>query len=56
MLGDREVARLALASRQRVVGDLAEHRLHESVLPALRRKRVGADAEHLAPDQLGERC
>ena len=53
--GDGEVARLAITSRQRLVGDLAEQILGEAVTAPLGRQRVGRDLEHLAADQLAQR-
>ena len=43
-VGRREVPRLAVAPRQRVVGDLAHDRLDEAVLPALGAEPVGRAA------------
>ena len=48
----REVARLAIGAGHHVVGDLADQRLHEPVLAALRRARVDVRAQELP---LGER-
>ena len=51
---DGQMAGLAVAAGQRVVGDLAQHVLGEPVAAALGRQRVGGDAEHLAAQQLGQ--
>ena len=51
--GDRQVARLAVAAGQRVVGDLAQHRLDEAVLPRCGDSGSARDLEHLAAHQLG---
>ena len=45
------MARFAVASRQRVVGDGADHCLHEPVLPAFGRARVGVEGEELLADK-----
>ncbi len=52
--GDDEVPRLAITSRQGLVGDLPQHLLGEAVRPALRRERVGRHLEHLAAQQIGQ--
>ena len=49
--GRREVPRPAIAPGERPVGDLAQERLGEAVLAALRRPRVGVEDEDLAPDE-----
>ena len=49
--GGRDVARLARPPRQRAVGDGAQQRLEEHVLPALGRARVVVAAEHLLGDE-----
>ena len=46
--------RLALALRERLVGDVADEVLQEAVLAVLGRARVGLDAEHLLAHQRGE--
>ena len=46
-----EVPGLAVATRQRVVGDLPDHGLDEAVLPALRRPRVGLQLQDLLAHQ-----
>ena len=48
------MARLAVAARERLVGDPADEVLEEAVLAALRRARVGLDAEHLLPHESGQ--
>ena len=45
---------LALAARQHLVGDGAQHSLRERVLAAVRRERVGADHQHLLAHQRRE--
>ena len=52
--GGGEMAGLAVAPRERVVGDLANERLDESVLAALRRAGVGLEGKELAPDEGAE--
>ena len=51
---NREVPCLAVAARQRLVGDLPQHLLGESVVPPLRRPRIGGHLQDLAAQQLGE--
>ncbi len=46
-----EVAHLAVALRQRVVGDLADERLDERVLAALGRARIDLLDQQLTPDE-----
>ena len=46
-----EVPRPAVAARQDAVRDLADERLDEVVLAALRRPRVDLEMEQLTPDQ-----
>ena len=50
----RQVACLAIAAGQRLVGDGAHERLHEPVLAPLGREPVGVDLEDLLADQLRE--
>ena len=52
--GRRQVPGLAVALGERVVGDLADERLDERVLAALRRARVGLQGQQLAPDERPE--
>ena len=54
VVGRGQVAGLALAPRERLVGDVADEVLEESVLAVLGRARVGVDAEHLLADERGE--
>ena len=49
--GGGEVAGLAVAPGERVVGDLPDERLDEGVLAALGRAGVGLEGEELAPDE-----
>ena len=53
-LRGREVLRLALLLRDRLVGDVLDDVLEERVLAALGRARVGLDREDLLADQRGE--
>ena len=53
--GHGQVAGLAIAAGDRVVGDLPQHLLGEPVAAPLRRQRVGGYAQHLAADQVGQR-
>ena len=46
-----QVAGPTVAPGQRAVGDLADERLDEGVLAALRRAGVGLDLEQLPPDE-----
>ena len=50
-----EVAHLAVAAGQGVVGDLAQHVLGELVAAPLRRQRVGGHGQHLPAHQLSQR-
>ena len=52
---DRQVDGLAVAAGQRAVGHLADHRLHEPVLPELGAEPVRLLAQDLEPDQRGQR-
>ena len=52
--GRGEMARLPVATGERVVGDLADERLDERVLAALRAARVEVLGQQLAADQLAE--
>jgi len=52
--GGREVLRLPLAKRQRLVGDALDDVLEEGVLATLGRARVGLDGEDFLPEQRGE--
>ena len=54
MLCDRDMARLAVAPRQRFVGDPSQQCLDKPVLAPLRRPRVGVDVEDLLATQCGE--
>ena len=45
--GGREVACVALALRERLVGDVPHEVLQEAVLPVLRRARVRLERDHL---------
>ena len=47
MLGCCEMARPPVVPRERLVRDVADEILEESVLPVLGRPRVGLNAEHL---------
>ena len=49
-----QVPGLAVAPRQRVVGDLAQHVLSEAVAAALGRQRLGVYGEHLAANQFSQ--
>ena len=49
-----EVPRAPVAPRERAVGDLADERLDEPVLAALRRARIALDVEQLAPDEVAQ--
>jgi len=53
--GHGQVAGLAVATGQRVVGDLAQHVLGEAVAAPLRRQRVRGHDEHLPAHQVGQR-
>ena len=50
----REVPGLPLALGQGLVGDRPEQGLAESVLPTIRRVRVGSDGQHLLANEAGE--
>src|SRR5450759_590257 len=52
--GGSEMAGLSVAPCERVVGDLADERLDESVLAALGRAGVGLEREELAADEGAE--
>ena len=49
-----QVARAAIAARERAVRDLADERLHEFVLAPLRRLRIALEIEQLASGEVAE--
>ncbi len=51
---DGEVPSAPVSPRQRRVRDLADERLDESILAALRRARVGLELEELAADEIAQ--
>ena len=52
--GRGQVAGLAVAVRERLVGDVPDEVLEEAVLPVLGRARIGLDAQHLLADERRE--
>jgi hypothetical protein len=54
VLGGREMLRLPVRPRERLVRDLLQEVLEEGVLAALRRARVGLHREHLLAHERGE--